>query len=237
MRFSAFVSMLLVALVVSTMPAVVQAEESNARPRLVIDKLELRYTKILPLPLDQDRLIVIQRDGSFAVIPVTLRLEAYDCRVLNVSETETTVKRTGSMYCYTLCSKDEKKPYAWSIWFPSACAHFRLMSDFSGKNYLAWVKSSRVCFTEVSEATEKFAQLDAYLSQRGKPQFRSVPIGALIPDARSWGVDAHHSDIHVISIEKSKDEKWIVQISGPESDQIYTVVSDDTAERGWRLLE
>jgi hypothetical protein len=106
-------------------------------------------------------------------------------------------------------------------------AWFRLFSTEGGDDYLAWVDASTVLFAEVSRPRDRCLAWAQHFSGGPPPGTVRVPVGELVPAARTWGVNALYADIIVRSIDKDDDANWVVKISRLDSDEVFTLVGKD----------
>jgi len=198
------------------------AEEPSPATEAVVP-LELIPTERYTIPLEQDHLVIAARDGKEPqYIPVRLRRTSYDCRVLKISEGGAR-EWAGGLDCYEL---DSDAPYTWALWSSYPLAGFRLLVGERGENYLAWVEAASVNFAEVSKARDRCVALVDGLLPRQASGITCVPLAHLVPEVHGWGVDAFNADIRILSVAKDGAGNWTVKISGPDSPEVYTLVSE-----------
>ena len=197
----------------------------NVRSRDVVSDLQVKGVRRLPLP--KDRLVLPNADGGSREIRVTLDETTYDGALSEVTETETREKGRRTLFCYELTTKDPEVPYAWSLWSYRPLAGFRLFSNRLGENYLAWVSGRAVFFCEVSRPADRSTRLEDFMARRpGKHWAVRVPVGDFVERVSFWGVDAFNADIRLVSVAKREDGNWLVKVSPPDSDEVFTLVSD-----------
>lgn len=204
-------------------------------PVTKVVKLELQDT--LPMPLNRDRMTIVQSDGSRKEIPVVLEVSRYEITTDKYKDRHSVIHGPRQVYSVTLRSTDSSNSYSWSWWTFSAFGRFRLLTT-GAQNYLTWVDADMVHIANVAKANDKMARLTHYYQDHGNyPDVVRVPVSSVLPEVRSWGVNAHYFDITVQSISKDKSGRWVVRISGPQSNKVYTLISDKRTEYGWRLQE
>jgi hypothetical protein len=188
--------------------------------------LELNPKERMIIPLNQDHLVVAGvKPGETQEIAVRLRETAYEGRVLKIRRGKATVWH-GWLDCYEL---DSDTPYTWAVWSVPA-GHFRLFSNGSGENYLAWVALRYVEVAEVSQARDRCVAL-SQPGPLGAPDAVLVPVCSLIPEVDFAGRNALYLDINVVSAGKDEAGNWVVKVMAPKSDQVFTLV----CEKGeWR---
>lgn len=180
------------------------------------------------ISLNQEHLMFAQKEaGELRKIKVELRRTCYLCRILKVNGGVARMAYT-RLQCYEL---DSEAPYTWSFWTGGILAHFRMFSDEKGQSYLAWVRGTNVHFADISKPRDRVVGLHQYSSGVPSPGVVYVPVGDLVPEAHSWGVNAFYNDITVLSILRNEAEGWVVTISSPSGEDIITLV----CEKGkWR---
>ncbi|MBI2841991.1 MAG: hypothetical protein HYX78_01175 [Armatimonadetes bacterium] len=189
-------------------------------------------------------MIQIGPDGIPKSIPVELVSTSYETEISAVTDGVVKKKWDGFKRTYELRSIDPRLPYKWVMWSSTPLGRFSLCSYPNGESYLAWVRLHLVEFVNVSsprteaEATEYFLNRDeSDLTDPYRPV--AVNVWGLIEDRDSHTrfQDAFFLSIDVLSVAKDRDGNWTVQIKGPNSERVYTIVQDAAVERGWRLAE
>jgi len=227
------------AMVILSVCLALPARGGDATAPFHVVPIELEVTGTRPIALEKNRLIMLQPDGERKETTVTLDEIAYRCRLLKVTQTETKVSEQKTLMCYELRAKDSSVRYAWSVWSYTPLGEFRLFSNQNGENYLAWVTGSYVVFSAVSRPADRAGRLVDFLAKGGGASGSVwVPVGPLVGRDKFVGPNASYLPIDVRSITKSAiPPLWTVEVRGTESDEVYTLVSDDTTELGWRLLQ
>lgn len=195
--------------------------------------LELKAQKKRKIPLDQDRLVLLQKDGQCKEIPVVLEHATCKFRVKFVREEETQ-EQVGYLPLYELRSSDPDLPYTWALFCGWPLARFRLFSNERGENYLAWIRGSAIQFAEVSKPKDRSLALAEAFSRKPPPDIVYVPVGDLVPEVDFWGVNAFYSDITILSVAKDEAGNWIVKISDPSGKKVFTLVSEGDKRENWR---
>ncbi len=192
----------------------------------LLKSAQLRGQRVIPL--GPKRVVMLHEgEAQNKEVPIMLVEMKYYCQVVRVGEDEGSRETSMSLLCYEMRSKGDV-PYTWAMWSDrGGRGHFRLFTDDQGNNFLAWVEFSSVLFTEVSKAKDRLVELTRYLSQAEQDQFQRVPVGTLVPEVRSWGVNALYFDISVRSIQKDATGKVTIELSGPKSAMVYTLVQED----------
>lgn len=227
MKTNQFARSLFVLLILALCTPVVsrEKEENQGFDREIIKSAQLRSQQVIPLG-QKPCIILLEGDAERKKVPVVLVKLEYFCEFLRVGKRGLS-DRSSSLFCYEIRSKGDV-PYTWAMWSDrGGRGHFRLFTDDQGNNFLAWVEFSSVLFTEVSKPNDRLVELTRYLSQVEPDQFQRVPVGTLVPEVRSWGVNALYFDISVRSIEKDATGKMTLEVSGPKSDMVYTLVQED----------
>jgi len=174
------------------------------------------------IPLDPDRLTIMLARGEEAQqISVALRATTYRCRLLEVREGEPG-EWHGRLHCYEL---DSDAPYTWAVWSPFVLGMFRLFPDQGGQNYLAWVSGSNVEIAEVSQPRDRCVALNEYFVREHR-RVAFVPVGELLPMRPFLSPNPQYWAIRVLSIAEHQPGNWTVKISGPDSPEVYTLVSE-----------
>jgi len=218
------VSLLVIVLFAVCLLVVPGAQDSKRGLEMnLLKSVELRSQRVIPLA-QEARLILPEGKNEQKQVPVMLVEMEYDCRLLVLAE-DGQRERCRCLLCYEIRSKGDR-PFSWAMWSFYGLGRFRLFPKTNGKNMLAWIQASSICFTEVSEPKDRLVELTRFLSRQRPPRFQHVPVGSLVPEAKTWGVNALYFDICVRSIEKDDAGKIIVTFSGPDSERIYTVVRD-----------
>jgi hypothetical protein len=207
-------------------PAEVWAEVEA--PSRVVMPLELTPTRRRGIPLNQQHIVVGAKRDAQARPRVALEEWVYHGTLLQVVG-GTALKRPIRGVLYELRSTDPEVPYAWSLCSGTVLGWFRLFTTDAGSNYLGWVCGSSVAFAEVSGGRDRSVALAEFYT--AKPQFVAVPVPALVPEVRDWGVSALYLDINIRSIDNREDGNWIVKISRLDSDEVFTLVGKDD---NWR---
>ena len=191
----------------------------------LLKSAELRGQTVIPL--GPKRVVMLHEgEAQNKEVPVMLVETEYYCQLVRVGKDSGRKETSMSLLCYEMRSKGDV-PYTWAMWSArGGRGHFRLFTDDQGNNFLAWVEFSDVIFTEVSKPKDPLVELTRYLSQAEQDEFQRLPVVTIVPDVRSWGVNALYFDISVRSIEKDAAGKITVTFSGPEPEKIYCVVRD-----------
>lgn len=184
------------------------------------------------------RLRLVKKDKSVKAVEVVLEHTVYRCELPESSRAALKVHWSSRyLHCYELRSQNATAAFTWSVWSYSSGGNHQLIAGSDGKDYLSWVEAGGVRFTPVGVNTDRQSTLGAILSNRGHlPDIVSVPVDSVLPEVRRWGVNALYADITVRSIAKGAQGNWTLQVSGPKSDTIYTIVYDNKAEHHWKLL-
>ena len=202
------------------------AQEAQV-PREVVVPLELTPTTRKAIPLNQDHIALADGEGRVRrPVPVVLEVTTYSGTVLHIvgGRAKWGVP-PGRLY--ELRSTETDVPYSWALWSPLVLGWFRLFSTQGGDNYLAWVDASTVVFAEVSKPRDRCLAWAQHFSGEPPPGATRTPVRQLVPEARTWGVNALYFDIIVRSIDKDDDGNWVVRISPPDSDEVFTLVGKD----------
>lgn len=211
-------------------------------PRKVFTKLNVKFTQ--PQPLVGDTLIQIGPDGTSKSIPVELVSTYYEAEISTVTDGVVRKKWDGHIRDYELRSKDPKHPYTWIMWSSYPLGRFSLFSYANGKSYLAWSSGYVVEFVDVSHPRYQ-GDATEYILNKDKSDLTDPfrPVAVNLRDLIEWQElhtryeSAFFLSIDILSIAKDKNGNWVVQIKGPNSERVYTIVQDASEEKGWRLVE
>jgi len=190
----------------------------------LLKSAELRSERLVPLG-QQPLLIVSDGENQKKEIPVLMVEMEYLCELVSVGKDGRRKERSIPLRCYEIRSKGDV-PYMWAMWPGMPAGHLRLFVKRNGKNILTWVETSNVFFAEVSEPKDRLVELTEFLSRQGPAGFERIPVGTLVPEARTWGVNALFFDILVRSMEVDAAGRMTVKLSGPDSGKVYTLVGD-----------
>ena len=211
--------------------------------RLETDRNNIPGVRIVPL--NTEHIVIRGKDDKSKEtkkVPVTLVEMFYRSIMLRLGLGKPT-EHARFLDCYELRSTDPKNPYTWVLWSLSLIpmGRFRLFSNGSGENYLAWVSSSSVYFAEVSKPRDRVVQLRRFLDSRREhsPPAVHVPIYKLVKGARDIfsGRGANDTAIEILSVERDKTGSMRVRVrqaadaDAPRSHEVFTFV----CEKGkWR---
>jgi len=185
---------------------------------------DVEFTPIesVVIPLNQDRLARAV-DGKEAEIRVVLTVTICEPKWHFLGEGPDTIfEGLGHCFFYEL---EGDTTYTWVLASWTALGNFRLFSEGLGENYLAWVEGNNVFFAEVSEPRDRSIAIQEDFSRKAVPGMVRVPVHELIPESTKWELKAPYNDVRVQSIEKDGAGEWVIKISGPDTDQVYTLVS------------
>ena len=199
---------------------------------------DLRVEGKESIRLDNDRLVTFER-GKRKEIPVVLEWLTYKYRLFKILKTETRDVGEKTAFCYEMRAKDPANAYSWQVWSCNVLGEFRLLNSGNGENYLAWADGSLLRFAEVSQPTDRSTRFKQLLGGDA-PGVVYIQVIKLIPEERAasaWGMNALYYEILTRSIGKDQDGNWVVRVSPPKSDKVYTFVSDKTAKLAWRRAD
>ena len=197
-------------------------------PRL-LRAARLVSERALPLGRDDQLRVATEVKGEWKELRVALVEMSYRLELVDVDANGDTKHTPMSLLCYELRSKGDR-PYTWAMWSSCGLGRFRLLSDRNANNLLAWVSGRDVFVTTVSGVRDRIEELTHVLSREVRPPHHDapgvqrVPVGILVPEVTSWGVNALFFDISVLSVTKDDRGDMTVQISGPDSKRAYTLV-------------
>lgn len=204
-------------------------------PRSAFEHDRLSYpTDLNPIEreviaLKGDQLILGPGGGVAATkTHVSLRRTCYRCTFAQVRDQQVR-ETTPQLQCYEL---ESDSPYVWSVWSAVPLGNFRLFADASSGNHLVWVNASDVFVAEVSRSRDRCVTLMELLRRSPTSAAVRLPVGELLPDSRSWGVNALYSDIDVVGVSKDDKGNLTVQIRGPGRSEVITLVSE---AGGWKV--
>ena len=201
-----------------------QTPQPDGAERAIAIPLELQAVRRTPVPLNGDEVLALHPGtGERTRVRVVLEQTVYRGKMLQVVR-GTRVESAAPEFCYELRSTRTDVPYSWALWSPCPLGWFRLFTTAGGENYLAWVEASAVEFVEVSKARDRCVALAEHYAKRPFAPVEVVPVHRLVPGVRRWGVNALYSDIMVRSIDKNDHGNWVVKISPPDSDELFTLV-------------
>ncbi len=195
-----------------------------SRAPAVATALELLPIGRRQVVLNPDRLVMLRADrGDTQEVPVLLRETIYQAATLVVRGGEAS-KWSGRLVCYEL---DSEAPYTWAVWSTAVpLAGFRLFTAGAGDNHLAWVWGCSVQIAEVSKPRDRCVALAQHLLRTEETDITLVPVRDLVPASGGWGVNAFYRDINILDVARDEAGNWTVEISGPDSPEVYTLVSE-----------
>lgn len=180
------------------------------------------------LPLNVDTLSVANPlTGETEQVPVTMRYRSYDYRVREFRN-GTTSSRTGKMTCYEL---DSTGLFSWAIWSPRVFGLFTVVRGDGPERFIGWAVAGGVMFAPLESPVPSVLAFHEAFAGGNDRAAAFVPVDRLLPQASLWGVNAFYSDIHIVRIQKGKDDFYTVVVAAPSGDE-YTLVGRDAE---WRL--
>ena len=191
----------------------------------LLKSIRLRSQRIVPLGKESMLILRTERDQERKV-PVMLLEMQYDYQIVNVDKDGKMREKSASALCFELRSTGDI-PHTWAMWSGVGLGHFRLLAGPDGGNLFAWVEGSNVFFTDVSKPKDRLVEFTRILSRQGPAGFERIPVAELVPEVRSWGVNALFFDIFIRTIKKDAAGNLTVKISGPASEDVFTLIRQD----------
>lgn len=161
---------------------------------------------------------------SSSSLSVALSVAEYRCR-LTASGGGTALERTLDLWGYELVMEDKTTSRAICLSRPPRS--FSLFRDAKGGNLLAWVDGFAVYIEEVSQPRKISDAIANYVS--GPPEGRYlVMVGELVGREPFEGLEAIHSQMEVVSVERGEMGRLRVTVRSLKTKERFTFLFDGT---------
>jgi len=180
--------------------------------------------------LRQNQLLVIDRNGKASKRKTVVRSSVYECTLVD-RPSGSTKERKRNLMCYEIQVEGANSNDVRTIWTSRPVKGLGLFGHDQGEIYLAWVDGGAVYFEEVSEPKSKETSLSEFVEKVS--QRFVVPVEELVGREPFVGLDALHSNIEVLRVEKAKSGSLRVTIRGSLAEKFFTFVRKDGV---WKLL-
>lgn len=183
------------------------------------------------ITLKQNQLYVIDRDGKASKRKTIVQASEYECTLVD-RPSDSTKERKRNLMCYEMQVEGANSNDVRTIWTSRPVKGLALFGHDQGENYLAWVDGGAVYFEEVSEAKSKETSLSEFVAK--DPQRFVVPVEDLVGREPFVGLDALHSNIEVLRVDKAKSGSLRVTVRGSLTEKPFMFVLEDGV---WKLLQ
>lgn len=178
---------------------------------------------------NENRLHLVAAQGAAQYMKLRVRETEYECELIDPAD-EHAEARIRALTCYELQSQDAEESYYRAVWMTRPVLNMRLFGHGPAQNYLAWVEGRAVYIEEVSESLDKKASLIRLLDRTDNRLV--VPVEILAGREPFMSLNAIHSDIEILLVERSDSEGLRVKVRGPHTGEVFSLAQDGDA---WQL--
>jgi hypothetical protein len=208
------------------------------------------------LALEHNRLRISADGEELDVVPVSGERSKYTVTMRLRPDGDTDAEPdawSGDLWCCRVYSTDDELPFSWAVWSVTRMDRFCIVQDPGLAAYAAWAHLASLCFERIDSSrdleeglVEYFSRLreqdgfvaeatdNTHLIKLVEYNMPSDPTGVLrlrltrkMGSEEFIGIYGHFLDIRPEYIDRDADGRWTVKVTGPNSDHIYTFVSDD----------